>query len=106
MRTLLNIRSSTKAERRFHELLKKLHIPFKTKVKIQGREIDFIIGKYAIDIDGHEQDVSKNKMLVEHGYSPIHLSNMSVSNPNLEEWLTQIYDNRYNRRNRVSGKSS
>ncbi len=106
MRKLFIRRSSTKAERKFHELLKKLHIPFKAKVKIQGREVDFIVGRYAIDIDGHKQDVNKNIMLITKGYNPIHLSNNSVSNPNLEEWLTQIYDNKRNSRNGISGKSS
>jgi len=73
----------TKAERRFAERLKSLHIPFRTKVKINHREVDFIIGKYAIDIDGHEQDTSKNKMLVEAGYIPLHLSNNSVTKVSL-----------------------
>lgn len=88
MRILLNKRSSTKAERRFHEVLKKLHIPFKAKVKIGGREVDFVIGKYAIDIDGHEQDINKNIMLITRGYNPIHFDNRP--NPYLDEWITKI----------------
>lgn len=90
MRTLLEKHSSTKAERRFHEMLKTFHIPFQYKVKIQGREVDFIIKKYAIDIDGHAQDVSKNLMLISEGYTPIHLSNNSIT-PKLYEWLNTIY---------------
>jgi very-short-patch-repair endonuclease len=69
---------STKAERRFAERLKNLHIPFRAKVKVKGREVDFICGQYAIDIDGHQQDGDKNKMLVEVGYTPIHIDNKSV----------------------------
>lgn len=90
MRTLLTRRSSTSAERRFHEILKKFHIPFQSKVKIGGREVDFVIKDYAIDIDGHEQDVSKNKMLMVHGYNPVHFNNNEIPNPYLVEWLRNI----------------
>ena len=90
MRTILKINSSTRAERRFHELLKNLRIPFTSKVKIGGREVDFVIGMYAIDIDGHEQDTNKNKMLIAHGYSPIHFNNNEIPNPNLIEWLKKL----------------
>ncbi len=82
---------STKSERKFMELCKKLRIPFKAKVKIQGREIDFLVGKYAIEIDAHSQDVEKNWMLIHEGYSPIHLANWDI-NENLEWWLTKIWD--------------
>lgn len=70
---------STKAERIFAERLKKMHIPFKTKFLINNREVDFLIGKYAIDIDGHEQDEAKNVMLVGAGYTPLHVGNRSAS---------------------------
>lgn len=70
---------STKAERRFSELLKENRISFRTKVKIGGREIDFLIGKYAIDIDGHKQDDEKNVMLVKLGYIPIHYYNKEIT---------------------------
>lgn len=90
MRTLLTTHSSTKAERNFHEILKKLKVPFLSKVKIGNREVDFIIGKYAIDIDGHEQDVLKNIMLVKHGYSPVHFNNNEIPNPFLIEWLKNL----------------
>lgn len=82
---------STKAERRFAELLKSLHIPFKTKVKIRGREVDFLIGKYAIEIDSHPQNVEKNKILAEAGYNPIHFDSWTIPNPNLIEWLKTIW---------------
>jgi hypothetical protein len=80
---------STKAERRMVELLKKYHIPFRAKVKIQDREIDFLIGKYAIEIDGHLQDAEKNKQLVEAGYIPVHLGNWVIGSQ-LESWLKDI----------------
>lgn len=90
MRKLLKTHSSTSAERRFHELLKKLHVPFRHKVKIQGREVDFVIGKYAIEIDGHSQSIEKNNLLLREGYSPIHFNNNEIPNPNLVEWLKNI----------------
>ena len=92
MRTIINSLNkvhSTKAERRFLELLKDLHIPFKTKQKIGGREVDFLIGKYAIEIDGHLQDTEKNRMLVREGYTPIHFNNWEIK-PHLKEWLKKI----------------
>ena len=69
---------STKAERQFAEVLKNGRIPFKAKVIVKGREVDFIIGRYAIDIDGHDQDSDKNVHLVKAGYVPIHFSNKEI----------------------------
>jgi len=70
---------STKAERKFSEILKDNHIPFQTKVIINTREIDFVVGKYAIEISGHEQDTSKNEELVKCGYIPLHFANNEVN---------------------------
>ncbi len=75
---------STKAERRFAEILKQGRIPFRTKVIVNGREVDFLIGRYAIDIDGHDQDPDKNVHLVNAGYVPIHFSNLEISTFNKE----------------------
>lgn len=90
MRRQISKGRSTRGERKFHELLKKLKIPFKYKAIIKGREIDFIVGKYAIEIDGHFQDATKNQMLIGEGYVPVHLSNWNVSSPEVEEWLKKI----------------
>ncbi len=90
MRTLLNKRSSTKAERKFHELLKQLRIPFQSKVKIMGFEVDFVIKNYAIEIDGHRQSIKKNWVLRGLGYNPIHFNNNEIPNPNLIEWLKNL----------------
>ena len=79
MRIQLLKTKSTKAERRFAERLKALHIPFQARVIINGREVDFLIGKYAIDIDGHTQDVKKNEMLLQQGYIPHHIRNDEVT---------------------------
>ena len=79
-RQLLKLKKgkSTKAERRFAEILKKNHIPFRAKVIVKGREIDFLIGRYAIEISGHIQDPSRNEELVRLNYVPIHFSNQEI----------------------------
>jgi very-short-patch-repair endonuclease len=74
---------STKAERKFAERLKANHIPFRIKIKIKEREVDFIVGNYAIDIDGHEQDGLKNHMLADSGFIPIHIDNNFVNKINI-----------------------
>jgi hypothetical protein len=73
------------------ELLKQNHIPFRAKIKINGREIDFLIGRDAIEIDSHRQDVQKNLMLIREGYAPLHLSNKEVLSPTISDWLKQKY---------------
>ena len=80
MRLKIDKKNSTKAERIFYEILKKNKIPFKHRVKIEGREIDFIIGKYAIEIDGHEQSSKRNKWLLDLGYIPLHYTNSALYN--------------------------
>ncbi len=82
--------NSTKAERKFYELLKANHVPFKYKQIIGGREVDFIIGKYAVEIDGHKQDGYKNEMLAIEGYTPIHLSNNNIKTIT-KQWLNLIF---------------
>lgn len=95
---------STKAERRFAEILKQNHIPFRTKVIVKGREIDFLIGRYAIDIDGHNQARGKNEMLVQAGLIPIHISNQEIKN-NVNEfskWNNQFWNASI--RNHINGR--
>lgn len=78
MRVTITKRSSTKAERVFSEILKKFHIPFKHRVKVNGREIDFVIGKYAIEIDGHPQSAVRNDWLIKEGFTPLHFTNRVI----------------------------
>lgn len=80
MRINLDKNHSTKAERIFYEILKKNRIPFRFREKVQGKEIDFVIGKYAIEIDGHEQSVKRNSWLFGLGYIPLHYSNQALYN--------------------------
>lgn len=81
---------STKAERRFAEILKSQHIPFRTKVLIKGHEVDFIVGDYVIEIDGHDQDVEKNKLIIEAGLIPFHLNSWDIGS-HLKDWIHKIY---------------
>lgn len=78
MRVQPKKRHFTKAERKFVRLMQERRIPFKAKYKIRNREIDFIIGKYAIEIDSHKQDPGKNVMLIEEGFHPLHFHNWEV----------------------------
>lgn len=71
-------KSSTKPERIFIEILKENHIPFEYSVTINEREIDFIIGKYAIEIDGHRQSQERNQWLFEEGFIPVHYTNHAL----------------------------
>ena len=68
------------------EFLKKERIPFKTKVKINSREVDFLVGRYAFDIDCHGQAPGKNEMLVREGYIPIHYTNEEIKNKKYESY--------------------
>ncbi len=98
MRTQINklsTKHSTKAERKFCELLKKLHVPFRAKIKIAGREVDFLIGKLAIEIDSHKQDVEKNYLLLKEGFIPIHFNNWEI-NDDLIEWITITHKDQIN----------
>jgi len=75
------------------EILKKNHIPFKAKVVVKGREVDFLLGlkfQYAVDIDGHDQDGAKNVHLVNAGYIPIHFSNREILTLTKEELLIKL----------------
>lgn len=79
MRYNLTKQNSTRTERIVYEALKEMKVPFKHRWIISGREIDFIIGKYALEINGHKQDTDKNELLVPLGYIPIHVHNSEVN---------------------------
>lgn len=73
-------RQSTVAERKVYEVLKELKIPFKHRWMIEGKEIDFLIGKNILEIDGHLQDAHRNQRLVELGFIPLHIPNDATTN--------------------------
>jgi len=89
MRYNLSKKSSTSSERIVYEILKELKIPFKFRWKVDGLEIDFLVGKYAIEIDGHVQKGESNNRLVERGLIPIHFSNTEIKK-NREYIKTQL----------------
>ena len=79
MRVHINKRQSTKPERIFAEILKRNRIPFRFREILDGREIDFIIlDKFAVEINGHDQDAQRNAWLVSKGLSPIHYNNSQL----------------------------
>lgn len=82
---------STKSERVFYEVLKELRIPFRHRWIINGREIDFIVGNYAIEIDGHEQDGEKNEMLAREGFIPVHFYNQEVTKEIIKQFIEKNY---------------
>lgn len=94
MRVLAIKRSSTKAERIFIEILKKNHILFKHREVVGRREIDFIVGRYAIEIDGHEQSSLRNDWLIKKGYVPLHYHNKALieNRTAVEQDIIQKYD--------------
>jgi very-short-patch-repair endonuclease len=83
----INKKNATKSERRFLEYLKKHRVPFRAKVLVEGREIDFLIGKCAVDIDNHEQDFTKNEMLARVGFTPVHIANSEVKTLSIQTLL-------------------
>ena len=76
-----------------YEVLKELKIPFKHRWIVGGREIDFVVGNYAIEIDGHEQDVEKNNHLIRLGYIPIHIHNSEIIKQNIFKKLINYEHN-------------
>jgi len=82
---------STKYERKVYEILKELHISFKHRWLIEGREIDFfILGKYCLEINGHDQDTNKNEMLANLGYVPLHLHNNEIDREVITNLINKI----------------
>lgn len=90
MRPIFDKKHYTKSERIFIRVLQEMRIPFKAKVIIAGREVDFIVGSYAIEINGHNQDPLKNEMLVQNGYTPIHIQNLEITKPYLKKIIEKI----------------
>lgn len=89
MRRVLK-KQSTKAERKFYEVLKEMRVHFKHRWIIQGFEIDFLLGRYAIEINGHEQDTEKNQVLASLNYIPIHFTNKEITKQNVINLIKKI----------------
>lgn len=86
---------STKPERQLADVLIKNRIPFKFREIIESREIDFVIGRVVVEVDGiHHQrrrasERFKNEMLARLGYLPLHFSAKEVKN-NVQQVLREI----------------
>lgn len=69
---------STKPERVIADMLIKKKVSFKFRELINGREIDFLIGRVIVEVDGiHHQpskDRKKDIFLSNLGYIPLHFS--------------------------------
>lgn len=72
----LSKHSSTKSERQVSEMLKRNRIKFRFRAKVDKYEVDFLIGRVALEIDGkvhksisHQRDT----YLTKKGYVPLHL---------------------------------
>lgn len=90
MRYNVLTKHSTKQERIVYEVLKTLHIPFKHRWLIEGIEVDFLFGKIALEIDGHPQDGQRNHILVNLGYTPIHLNNLEVTKEHITLLISKL----------------
>lgn len=78
MRRNLNRKHFTKSERVLGEALKRHRIPFRAKENVAGREVDFLIGNIALEVNGHDQKPDKNGILLELGYIPMNVTNGQV----------------------------
>lgn len=78
-------KQSTKPERRLADVLIKNHIPFKFREIIEGREVDFVIGRVIVEVDGrwHRQKRAKerlkNELLSGLGYIPLHFTAKEIN---------------------------
>lgn len=90
MRYNIQKNNSTKTERIMYEVLKEMKVSYKHRWLESGYEIDFLIGNYAIEINGHKQNTDKNVLLAKLGYIPIHIHNSEVSRENIKKLIKQL----------------
>jgi len=90
MRHNIRVKNSTKAERIVYEVLKEMRVPFKHRWLVDKMEIDFIIGKYTLEINGHKQNTDKNARLVRLGYIPIHKHNSEVTKESIKLLINKL----------------
>ena len=76
-----------------YEVLKATHTPFRHRWLIGGREVDFVLGTLCLEVNGHEQDIEKNHLLISLGYTPVHINNEDVTVEHIKQLLS--YYNAY-----------
>jgi very-short-patch-repair endonuclease len=102
---LLKLRkdNSTKGERRVAEILKKHKIKFKAKWIIGKYEVDFLVGKMIIELDGNVHDntnTARDIFFASQGYLPIHIITSRQRTEAVEnDLLTMIKSNSYGKGN-------
>jgi very-short-patch-repair endonuclease len=96
LRYNINRKHSTRGERIVYEVLKELHIPFKHRWLVNGREIDFIFLDVALEVNGHEQNAERNQEIAASGYRPIHISNEEVSKEYITNLIKSLHGNNHN----------
>lgn len=94
---------STKGERRIAEILKRNKIKFKAKWKIGRYEVDFLVGKMIIEVDGsvhRETNTARDIFFTTQGYLPVHIITSHQKTEAVEnDLLTMIKSNSYGKRN-------
>lgn len=93
--------NSTKTERKIAELLKRNHIKFKPRWIVEGYEVDFLIGRVIIEVDGnvHKQiDRKREQILLDAGYIPLHISVKEVYKSDGKDIIHLIKTNNYEHR--------
>lgn len=95
MRPQILKKNSTKEERIVIDVLNELRIPFKHRWLLKGYEVDFLIGKIIVEVDGEDQQtVEKNKVLAEAGYHVIHIKNKATrKRSHIKLFIRKIYGN-------------
>lgn len=93
MRYNITKKHSTKTERIVYEVLKEFKLPFRHRWLIGGYEIDFVVGNVCLEINGHEQNTTKNNHIVSLGYKLIHLTNQEVN----REYITKLIKHEFNK---------
>lgn len=73
-----------------YEVLKEFQIPFRHRWMIDGMEVDFVIGNYALEINGHDQNTDKNELLAKSGYTPIHMHNSEINRENIIKLINKL----------------
>lgn len=88
--------NSSKWERRVGEILKNNRIKFRAKVRIGKYEVDFLIGKVVIEVDGsvHKKtNTQKDIFLFNQGYTPLHLITHGRKAELIEQTLINLIHN-------------
>ncbi|MFA5158503.1 MAG: DUF559 domain-containing protein [Patescibacteria group bacterium] len=95
---LLKLRrsNSTKGERRIGEILKKNKIKFKARTNVGRYEVDFIIGRVILEVDGSVHsgtNTQKDIYLVNKGFVPLHFSTSRKNTETIEKTLINLIKN-------------